>query len=188
LELSLRSVIALLLLGTLLTGGCDRQSPPAGQANQTAPANTAAPAGLDRTHKGEAAPATAFQGPDGASVTLAKFQGKPLLLNLWATWCAPCVKEMPALDALSGMLGDKVQVLAVSQDTQDTEKVAPYLQNAGIKRLQPYLDTKAALSLGMGLNLPTTILYDSTGHEVWRTTGDMDWTGDAARALIAEAS
>ena len=190
----------LLLIGGLVIGGCHRQSETASQANAAADATptVAAPANetvkeevigtLDRKHKGEAAPTTMFENPAHAQVNLASFRGKPVLLNLWATWCAPCVKEMPTLDALAVSLGDKVTVIALSQDLEGAAKVDPFFQKAGFKRLQPYLDKEAALSSGMNLNLPTTILYDSGGHEVWRMLGGMDWTGATARQLIAEAS
>ena len=187
----MRSAIAFLLLGALAIGGCDRQSQGGIQANENlALANVAAPQGggtVDRTHKGEAAPAIPFLDPQGKKVTLADFKGKPVLLNLWATWCAPCIKEMPTLDALAGAKGDALRVLTVSQDFEGEKVVAPFFAKAGYKHLQPYLDTDAAFSIGMGANLPTTILYDSAGKEVWRVSGDMDWTGPEAAALIAEA-
>jgi thiol-disulfide isomerase/thioredoxin len=197
----LRPAIPLLLLAALSIGGCDRQSPVQSQANETieapAPANEAAQqtetvveeviGTLDRSHKGDAAPTTAFENPAGGQVTLASFQGKPVLLNLWATWCAPCVKEMPTLDALADSLGDSVQVIALSQDLEGAEKVDPFFQKAGFRRLQPYLDKQAAMSSGLTVNLPETILYDSQGKEVWRMAGGMDWTGQTARELVAEA-
>ncbi|MEO7170929.1 MAG: TlpA disulfide reductase family protein, partial [Sphingomonas sp.] len=132
-------------------------------------------------------PATAFKAADGETVTLANFKGKPLLLNLWATWCAPCVREMPTLDALAVREAGKLQVLTVSQDLEGAAKVAPFFQKAGFDALQPYLDTDVALSTGYGVNLPTTILYDSEGREVWRVSGDTDWAGADAANWIAEA-
>lgn len=185
----MRPTIALLLLAASLTGGCDRQSGQPQQANATNAAAEAAPAALDkvdRSHKGEAAPSFAFTDPKGRKVTLADFRGKPVLLNLWATWCAPCVKEMPTLDALAVREGDKLQVLTISQDS-DAEKVAPFFAEKKFSKLQPYLDPEMAFSLQMGLNLPATILYDSQGREVWRRQGDTDWAGAAAAELIAEA-
>jgi thiol-disulfide isomerase/thioredoxin len=192
LELSLRSTIGLLLLGALAIGGCDRQSQAPLQANETAPAaaNASEPeyaGALDRTHKGEAAPATQFVDPGGKKVSVASFKGKPVLLNLWATWCIPCIKEMPTLDALAGAKGESLVILPVSQDLKGKESVDPFFAKAGYKHLKPYLDTDAALSTGMAANLPTTILYDSAGKEVWRVSGDFDWSGDKAAALIAEA-
>ena len=142
---------------------------------------------IDRSHKGETGPAISFTAPDGKAVTLASFKGKPLLLNLWATWCAPCVAEMPTLDAVAGSLKGKVQVVAVSQDLQGAEKVTPFFAQKAFTTLQPYLDTKAALSIAYQANLPTTILYDSDGREVWRMLGGYEWNTPAAAKLIAEA-
>ncbi len=198
----MRSGIALLLLAALTAGGCDRQSATSGQANQGASAQSAAPQAapaanetvveevigtLDRSHKGTPGPTTPFASPTGAKMTLADFRGHPVLLNLWATWCVPCVKEMPTLDAVAATFDGRIQVVAVSQDQEGAAKVGPFFQKAGFKKLQPYLDVDSALSLGMGVNLPTTILYDSQGNEVWRMLGGMDWTGQTAQELIAEA-
>jgi thiol-disulfide isomerase/thioredoxin len=190
----------------LLLAGCDRKSPAPEQANvvaaNTATADEVAPGPapdeatgptvnaekLDRSHKGETGPTVAFTAPDGKSVTLAAFKGKPLLLNMWATWCAPCVAEMPTLDAAAKSLADKVQVIAVSQDMQGAEKVTPFFAAKTFTTLKPYLDPKLGLSLAYQANLPTTILYDSAGKEVWRMTGGYEWNTPEAAKLIAEAS
>lgn len=196
----MRSTIALLPTLALMAfgiAGCDRPKDADGQANATIAADNlsnAASTGeaervgtLDRTHKGEAGPTNAFKAPDGTSTTLADFKGKPLLLNLWATWCAPCVREMPTLDRLAVREQGKLTVLVVSQDLEGATKVTPFFAKAQFKALQPYLDPDVGFSTGYGVNLPTTILYDSQGHEVWRVSGDMDWDGDTAAAWIAEA-
>lgn len=195
LEVPLRPEISLLLPAILLLGACDRQSADNAQASANTAAETAAtpPAfeanklgQVSRDNAGEAAPETPFSAPDGSETTLAAFRGKPVLVNLWATWCAPCVAEMPTLDALAEREGERLQVLVISQDMDGAEKVAPFFQKAAFKQLQPYLEPGMALSVGYGANLPTTILYDAEGREVWRVLGDTDWTGKPAADLIAE--
>lgn len=200
------AVIACLLGTSLLAAGCSKESPAPEQATVataggnaaapdavtsgevTAPATPAAPAQkLDRSHKGEAAPTVSFTDPTGKPATLAAFRGKPVLLNLWATWCAPCVAEMPTLDAAATRLAGRVQVVAVSQDLDGAAKVGPFFQAHGFKALKPYLDPKLGLSLAYHANLPTTILLDSQGREMWRLTGGNAWDTPAAAALIAEA-
>ena len=183
-----------LIVCLLLLAGCDRKSDapaqqrtPAATADEVAPdeATTAAqPADkLDRSHKGVAAPTLAFEGSDGKPVTLAAFRGKPVLVNLWATWCAPCVAELPTLDRL-GKAGT-VRVVAVSQD-MDAAKIEPFLRGRKVA-LTAYRDPKLGLSLAYRANLPTTILYDAAGHEVWRMSGGFAWDGADAARLIAEA-
>lgn len=194
----MRSTIALLLVLGLATAGCDRAKQPAPQATATvADESPAEPTGnaaeperigtLDRSHKGEAAPDHGFLDPAGKPVTLAAFRGKPLLVNLWATWCAPCIREMPMLDRLAQREKGKLQVLAISQDLDGAAKVTPFFAKAQFTALQPYLDPDVRFSTGYGVNLPTTILYDAEGREVWRVSGDMDWDGETAAQWIAEA-
>lgn len=190
----MRSVIPLLLVLAPLIAGCDRQSGDAQQANAAMPGNASAAAAApapaagkpDRSHKGTAAPSYGFTDAAGKRHSLADFRGKPVLVNLWATWCAPCVKEMPALDARAGKLGGRIVVLAISQDS-DAAKAKRFFADRGVRHLGLQLDPESQFSFGMGVNLPTTILYDATGHELWRIAGDFDWAGDAAAALIAEA-
>jgi thiol-disulfide isomerase/thioredoxin len=143
---------------------------------------------IDRSHAGEIAPTIEFTDPDGEPVSLADFRGQPLLLNLWATWCAPCVVEMPALDALAAR-GDAIRVLAVSQDMEGQEaKVAAFFEERRLKSLEPYQDKQLGLMEKLNAEvLPTTLLYDSEGREVWRVTGAFDWTGAEATKLLAEA-
>ena len=202
--MSSRTVIACLL--GLMVAGCDKQSPAPEQAANTssgevssdevtggevaaAPAPEAPkPAGaVDRAHKGEAAPALGFTTLDGKPATLADFRGKPVLVNLWATWCGPCVAEMPTLAAKAERLKGKVAVIAVSQDLDGAAKVTPFLAGRKLDALPVYLDPKLGLSTHYRANLPTTILYDATGKEIWRVTGGFDWAGAEAQKLLAEA-
>jgi thiol-disulfide isomerase/thioredoxin len=196
--------IVLLLPVLALIGGCDRPSTPQGQATATPSAtvpdvdvaNGVLPSApgkdvdvigkLDRSHKGAAAPTAEFAGPGARALTIASFKGKPVLVNLWATWCGPCVGEMPTLDRIAAE--GKVQVVLVSQDLDGAAKVTPYFAKAGFKSLGQYLDPGLKMSAAFNNpSLPTSILYDSQGKEVWRMIGGMDWTSPSAHDLLAEA-
>lgn len=186
----MRPLIAL-LLGSLLVAGCDRQSGGQPQANESAAAATEPKAPeltgkLDISQRGKAMPADSFLDPAGKPVTLAAFKGKPVLVNLWATWCGPCVREMPTLDGIAGRAGDKLKVLTVSQDTAKVD-IAPTWTKGGFKHLERYRDpdNKLGFAFNTGM-LPTTVLYDKDGKEVWRVVGGMDWNGPRANTLLAE--
>ena len=183
-------LIVLLLIGLagLTTSACDRQKAEAPQAAPVEDADSGK--GVDRTHKGEAAPAVTFKNPDGGDFSLASFKGGPVLVNLWASWCAPCIKELPTLQKLEeaqakdGNLG----VIAVSQDMAPKASVDAFLKSKNISRFAAFHDPEMALSSAISVQvMPTTILYDATGKEVWRYTGDLDWTGLEAAKLLAEA-
>ena len=177
--------ISLVTAALLALGACHQAARQQPAANQAA-TEFGSVKGVDRSHRGKPAPAIAFDDPDGKQAHLADFAGKPLLVNLWATWCAPCVKELPTLDQLSRSGG--VQVLAVSQDSGPHASVVAFLQGHQIGTLEPYQDAKMGLSGALGAEvLPTSILIDSQGREVWRYVGDLDWTSPEAARLLAEA-
>lgn len=184
----MRALIAFLLIVPMfaLTAGCDKQEPEQPQA--AAPA--AEPQGkVDRSHKGEEMPAMPFTRPEGGPATLTGFRGKPLLVNLWATWCAPCIKEMPMLDELAVRETGKLQLIVVSQDLGGKKAVDPFFAKQKFKALQPYLDSDNVLPLALKADsLPVTVLYDRKGKEVWRVLGAFDWTGAEAKALIDEGT
>lgn len=120
-------------------------------------------------------------------MTLADLKGKPLLVNLWASWCAPCVKELPTIDALSRAKPD-LQIAAVSQDMGPHPSVVAFLDQHRIANLDAYQDPKMALSGALGVEvMPTSVLYDAQGREVWRYVGELDWTSPEAARLLAEA-
>lgn len=185
--------IALLpvMLAVVATGGCNKQEPAAPQA--TAPAATAPAAATEPSpavvadNKGKYGPNVKFEDlADGSEKTLADFKGKPLLVNLWATWCVPCVKELPTLAKLSAAEPDKLQVIAISQDMQGAKVVTPFLKDKGIA-IHPYHDRDNALMMALKeASLPVSILYDADGKEVWRISGDLDWTGAKAKELLAQ--
>jgi len=172
----------------LALAACQQNAQQQASSNETAAAPGAeGPKGVHRDGKGKPPPAATFADPDGKSVKIADFSGKPVLVNLWATWCAPCVKELPTLDALAK--SGNVQVLAVSQDSGPHASVAAFLQGHQIVALKAYQDPKMALSgsLGPDTVLPTSILFDANGKEVWRYVGDLDWTSPEAAKLLSEA-
>ena len=168
--------------------GCPKPLEPV--QNDSATADAAGPQrGVDRSHRGRLAPNVAFVAPDGGEIRLADLRG-PVLVNLWATWCAPCVKELPTLNRLARSHDDDgaLSVVAVSQDMGPQQSVAAFLDHLEVQDLGAYHDPKMALSgaLGPDAVLPTTILYDARGREVWRYVGDLDWTGPEAARLLAE--
>lgn len=178
----MRSIV--LLLATLALSGCDRQK---AEAPQAPAADTQSGKGVDRSRSGKAPPATPFNDPAGKATAISAFKGKPVLVNLWATWCAPCVKELPTIEALEAAQKGKLAVIAVSQDMGERGAVDTFLAGKKLGRFAAYHDGEMALSLDLGVQvLPTTILFDAAGNEVWRYTGDLDWTGAEARKLLAE--
>jgi thiol-disulfide isomerase/thioredoxin len=187
------TVLACAVLAPLL-GGCDRQSGEQAQPQASASAAASGAAAkplqgkIDRSHKGAPLPEFTLADAAGKRVQLQSLKGKPLLLNLWATWCAPCVVELPMLDGLAATKGDGLKVLTVSQDMQQTEKVAPFLSERGFRHLEPWLDAKNDLAFQYEVStLPTTILYDAAGKEVWRYVGGHDWSSKETETMLAEA-
>jgi thiol-disulfide isomerase/thioredoxin len=141
---------------------------------------------MDRSHKGDALPDVTVKNPAGQSLKLADLKG-PVLINLWATWCAPCVTELPQLDRMAADRAGKLKVVTVSQDRADGAKVAAFLKDKGLTRLEPWLDPDNDLALKYGGGtLPTTILYDVAGREVWRFVGGHDWTAPDTAKMLAE--
>ena len=177
-----------IVLGFFLLAACHKQQEQ--QANETAPSVQAGPVkGVDRTHKGQPAADVTFSDADGKETSLTELSGKPTLVNLWATWCAPCVKELPTLSRLAKThkKDGALQVIAISQDSGPHPSVVAFLESHG-PDLAPYQDSKMALSGKLNAEvLPTSILFDAKGREVWRYVGDLDWTSPEAAKLLSEA-
>lgn len=174
----------------LLAAACQQQAPsnPANQAGPVVPAGRAVAKGVDRHHAGSPLPDTVIKDPDGEDLSLTEFSGKPVLINLWATWCAPCVRELPTLDALAQRPGAPT-VLSISQDMEPQPVVADFLARHHIHKLESYQDSENRLMSDLKVEvLPTTIFFDGNGRELWRYTGDNNWKSPAAAALLAEAS
>jgi thiol-disulfide isomerase/thioredoxin len=175
-------VLLLASLIALSASACQRKA----ENNQVASTPDEPGKGVDRSHSGRPIPAANLFNADEDQATLADARGKPLLVNLWASWCAPCVKELPTLDALSRRPGAP-RIVAVSEDVGERASVEAFLESHGIKDLEAWRDPKMALSGALGIEvMPTTVYYDGAGREIWRYTGDLDWSGDEAAKLLAE--
>jgi uncharacterized membrane protein/thiol-disulfide isomerase/thioredoxin len=150
----------------------DKEVPPKPQE----PAAQSVIGALSYEHAGEMAPAAVFERRGGHAASLADFRGTPVLVNLWATWCAPCLAEMPALDRLAGSREGTLQVVAVSQDLEGWKAVTPFLDKAKLQNITVLLDQKNALSTALkAAGLPMSVLYDAEGREVWRVNGPREW-------------
>lgn len=123
---------------------------------------------------------------DGKQQSLSQYRGKVVLVNFWATWCVPCVKEMPGLDRLAGRIGpERFTVLALSLDGPSRPKVAPFIESKGLKRLEVRFDARRAAFTALGVSvLPTSVLFDAEGREVGRLVGDAEWDSPEAEALV----
>jgi thiol-disulfide isomerase/thioredoxin len=182
----MRAILVFCLI--LALAGCQKAQVQEVPSNETASAEAGIPTkGVDRSHKGAAMPGAQIFNADDDQSTLAEAKGKPVLVNLWASWCAPCVKELPTLDALSRRKGAP-RIIAVSEDVGGRPSVEAFLEQHGIKDLEAWRDPEMALTGALEVQvMPTTVYYDAEGREVWRYVGDLDWTGDEAAKLLAEA-
>jgi thiol-disulfide isomerase/thioredoxin len=137
--------------------------------------------------------ALTFKGPDDQPVSMSAFEGRTILLNLWATWCAPCRKEMPALDELQAeMGGEDFEVVAVNLDRGGPDKPKAFLQEIGVGHLAYYQDSSNGLlqdlrKVARATGLPTTILVSPDGCEIGTMYGPAEWASSDAKALITAA-
>ncbi len=128
----------------------------------------------------------AFTAEDGSEMTLAAFEGKHVLLNFWATWCAPCRKEMPHLAALQdSMGGDDFEVVTIATGRNPRPALERFLAEIGVDNLPLHTDPRQTLARNMGvLGLPVTIILDPEGREIARMQGEADWSGENAVAIL----
>jgi thiol-disulfide isomerase/thioredoxin len=177
----------------LLLAACKQQPSPKAEEAPSQPAATApaaAKAGFDTSHAGTPAPDLPLEtGPVGKTETIADIvkanPGQPVLVNLWATWCAPCLKELPTLDRLAADTKGRLVVVPVSQDMEGWRKVSPAFTAAKYPSLATRLESQMQFGFQLkAKGLPLTILYDKDGKEVWRYAGDRDWSAPDVRARI----
>jgi thiol-disulfide isomerase/thioredoxin len=138
-------------------------------------------------------PDLSFHDAGGTPLTLAHWRGKTVLLNLWATWCVPCRKEMPALDALEQRLGGPgFEVVAINIDTRDPDKPKAFLKEVGVEKLAYYADPQAKVfqdlkAIGRAFGMPTTLLVDPQGCELGTIAGPAEWASEDAVKLVQAA-
>ena len=174
---------------TLRGGDNAARVPVAAKGEVAGKLNTGEMAAFVTKKEPEALGEIAFKGKAGEELSLKSWQGRVVLLNLWATWCAPCRKEMPALDRLQAELGSKdFEVVALAVDRAGTEAAAKFLAQVDVKSLALYVDGTARAGTALkAVGLPTTILIDRRGREIGRLTGPAEWDSADAKRLIQAA-
>jgi len=162
-------------------------------AKQIAPLARGEVAAVRPADEARRLPALAFQGGSADRRSLADWRGRVVLLNLWATWCLPCRKEMPALDQLQGKLGGNAfEVVAVNIDTREPDKPRAWLKETGITNLAYYADPSAKVfqdlkAVGKAIGMPTTLLLDPAGCEIASIAGPAEWASEDALKLVQAA-
>src|SRR6202035_3654483 len=181
-------------IGRLRGNPADAACQPAVQtAARLAPLVHGEVAAVSLAHTGFLVPALAFKDAAGRDRTLKDWRGRTVLLNLWATWCVPCRKEMPALDALEGRLGGPgFEVVAVNLDTRDPQKPLTFLKDVGIKRLGYFSDASAHVfedlkTARQAFGMPTKLLMERSGCEIGNMAGRAEWAGDDGVKLVTAA-
>lgn len=175
------------------TGGDPACRPAVALSEKLAPLAHGEVAGLTMAMTPLKLPDLAFDDADGKPKKLSDWRGRTVLVNLWATWCVPCRREMPALDALQGKLGGPdFQVVAVNIDTRDPDKPKNFLKEANLTKLGYFTDQKAKVfqdlkSIGRALGMPTSVLVDGQGCEIATIAGPAEWASDDAIKLIQAA-
>lgn len=163
------------------------------KARAIAPLARGEVAAMQVASEARAMPQLTFTDATGAAKSLADWHGRTVLLNLWATWCVPCRREMPALQALEQKLGGKnFEVVAVNIDTRDPKKPQAWLHDVGVDHLAYYADPSAKVFqdlklIGKAFGMPTTLLIDPNGCEIATLAGPAEWGSDDALKLVEQA-
>ena len=181
------------MLALLAVAGCEAGDTGKGEALQASEGAATAEAppinSIDRRFVGSMAPEVSMERAPGEAVTLAEVlaanKGKRVLVNLWATWCPPCLAEMPELDQLAADEAASLAVVPVSQDMEGWQAVNGFFAPGKFKTLVPLLDQPGSLGERLkARGLPISVLYEADGREVWRVAGVPDWGSAEVRAAI----
>lgn len=182
------AIIGMVLIGfSSVVYACSRATDATRGATQLERLSVGAMEGMDFAFSGETGPSDKFLAPNGSKISLSDFKGKAVLVNVWATWCGPCEKEMPSLAALqTARGGDGFHVIALSIDEVIERDFAKgQLQKLSGGALEFYQAEDLGITYSLGVTgFPTTILYDEDGREISRYLGDTDWSGYEAIAFI----
>lgn len=182
--------LPLILASAVFLASCDSgTSAPAQQQEQLGADKQELTGEIDYSFAGELIPVITVSDPEGKELNLGALQGTPVLLNLWATWCAPCVVEMPMLDELAAQKDGELRVITVSQDMRGAEAVEPFFADRDFAHLEQWLDPANDLGVSFGGSgaMPLTVLYDAYGAELFRVAGGYHWDSEEAIAAIEEA-
>lgn len=182
------AIIGMVLIGFMaVVYACGRATDMTQGSTKLEKLSVGAMEAMDLAFSGDPAPSDVFLAPSGEKISLADFKGKTVLVNIWATWCGPCEKEMPSLAALqTARGGNDFHVIALSIDEVSERKFARgQLQKLSGGTLDFYQSETLDITFSLGVSgFPTTIIYDETGKEVARYLGDTDWSGIEAIAFI----
>ncbi|MEP1422663.1 MAG: TlpA disulfide reductase family protein [Erythrobacter sp.] len=194
----IRSIV-LASVAALAVAGCDSgaetpaqesaaTSQENGGANSAPPPPPQLPGQLVRAFAGTELPELQFGDPEGNTLNLGELD-TPVLVNLWATWCVPCVVEMPALDQLAAEMDGELKVLTISQDNRGADVVVPFFAQRDFQYLEQWLDPRNDLAVAFsdGGLLPVTVLFDGDGKELLRVAGGYEWDSEEAIAQVREA-
>ena len=131
------------------------------------------------------APAVSLVDSSGQTIELADLRGKPVIVNLWATWCEPCLREMPSLERLQSRLGERIAVLAVSEDRGGDKAVEPVVAKLALKSVKIYIDPKSDVGHAFAVRgLPTSVLIDRDGRVLGRVEGAAEWDSPKILGLL----
>lgn len=182
-------------LAALALAGCDSGADTPSQESAASLGENAAPppppqlpGQIVRAFAGTELPALEFSDPQGNTINLGELD-TPVLVNLWATWCVPCVVEMPALDRFAAEMEGEVKVLTISQDNRGADVVVPFFAQREFRYLEQWLDPQNDLAVAFsdGGLLPVTVLFDADGKELLRVAGGYEWDSEEAIAQVREA-
>jgi thiol-disulfide isomerase/thioredoxin len=131
------------------------------------------------------APAVSLTDVSSNTVELSDFKGRLVVVNLWATWCEPCLREMPSLERLQSKLGDRIAVLGVSEDRGGSKTVEPFIAKLGLKSVKIFIDPKSAVGRAVEMRgLPTSRLIDRDGKSLGRVEGAAEWDSPKLMAVL----